>query len=307
MSKLMDQVDDLPMSDEQELIDQETGELLETAPPDRDWPVGVPHVIVAANKVQGALSRIGIAKGQRNVVQKFNFRGIDDVYMALSGLLYANELVVAPRALSRTTYERKTSNGGALLFVVIEMEYALTSARDGSRLIASVYGEGMDSGDKATAKAQSAAYKQWAFQQFCIPVTGSPDADFDHHEVAPQELPKVHQRPSGAQDAGWPGPDVAAKDGVTANATVTRKSSAQLKSEGAWDMLTKSLALCKNADDLGGWNKQRYDVIQTLPAKWKAALREEFEKRREEIKQEQECLNEGGDPPKGSYAAVKGR
>ena len=41
----------------------------------------------------------------------------------------------------------------------------------------------MDSGDKATNKAMSAAYKYAMFQTFCIPVEGTPDADGDSHEV----------------------------------------------------------------------------------------------------------------------------
>ena len=41
----------------------------------------------------------------------------------------------------------------------------------------------MDTGDKATNKAMSAAYKYAAFQAFCIPVEGTPDADEQSHSV----------------------------------------------------------------------------------------------------------------------------
>ena len=37
--------------------------------------------------VQGALAKVGIAKDRRNSGQGYNFRGIDDVYAALSPLL----------------------------------------------------------------------------------------------------------------------------------------------------------------------------------------------------------------------------
>src|SRR5690606_19364534 len=46
-------------------------------------------------------------------------------------------------------------------------------------------GEAMDSADKATNKAMSAAYKYAAFQTFCIPTEGDNDADATTHEVAP--------------------------------------------------------------------------------------------------------------------------
>jgi hypothetical protein len=42
----------------------------------------------------------------------------------------------------------------------------------------------MDSGDKATNKAMSAAYKYAAFQAFAIPTEGDNDADAHTHEVA---------------------------------------------------------------------------------------------------------------------------
>ena len=42
----------------------------------------------------------------------------------------------------------------------------------------------MDSGDKATNKAMSAAYKYACMQAFCIPTEGDNDADAKTHEVA---------------------------------------------------------------------------------------------------------------------------
>lgn len=44
----------------------------------------------------------------------------------------------------------------------------------------------MDSGDKATNKAMSAAYKYAAFQAFCIPTEGDNDADATTHSVKPK-------------------------------------------------------------------------------------------------------------------------
>lgn len=41
----------------------------------------------------------------------------------------------------------------------------------------------MDSGDKATNKAMSAAYKYAAFQAFAIPTEGDNDADGSTHEI----------------------------------------------------------------------------------------------------------------------------
>ncbi len=50
-------------------------------------------------------------------------------------------------------------------------------AEDGSHIEAVVVGEGMDSGDKATNKAMSAAFKYACFQVFCIPTEEMKDPD----------------------------------------------------------------------------------------------------------------------------------
>jgi hypothetical protein len=42
----------------------------------------------------------------------------------------------------------------------------------------------MDSGDKATNKAMSAAFKYACMEVFCIPTEGNPDADQQTHDVA---------------------------------------------------------------------------------------------------------------------------
>lgn len=46
-----------------------------------------------------------------------------------------------------------------------------------------MFGEAMDSADKATNKAMSAAYKYMATQEFCIPTEGDNDADLHTPEV----------------------------------------------------------------------------------------------------------------------------
>ena len=56
------------------------------------------------------------------------------------------------------------------------------------------YGEAMDSGDKATNKAMSAAYKYAAMQAFCIPTEGDNDADATTHEVAAEPRDDVADR-----------------------------------------------------------------------------------------------------------------
>jgi hypothetical protein len=141
-------------------------------------------VYKAINAVQAALAGTGISKGRTNEQQHYKFRGIDDVYNAVSRLLAANGLCIMPRCTEREVVERTSAKGGALFYVTVKCEFDFIAATDGSRHTVSTYGEAMDSGDKATNKAMSAAYKYALMQTFAIPTEGDNDADATTHEVA---------------------------------------------------------------------------------------------------------------------------
>lgn len=142
-----------------------------------------PHVYVAINEVTAAISRDGIAKGRANTAQNYNFRGIDDVYNALSGPLSVAKLLMLPRVLTRTVTERTTKGGAVMSYVVLDVEFDFVSAIDGSKHTIRTMGEAMDSADKATNKAMSAAMKYACLMAFQIPTEGDNDADATTHEI----------------------------------------------------------------------------------------------------------------------------
>jgi len=155
-----------------------------------------PAVYRAIAAVAGAIASKGIAKDKRNSQQGYNFRGIDDVYNALAPILSEAGLVVLPRVLNRLETEREAKSGGALFNVVVEVEFDFVAAEDGSHHVVKTFGEAMDSADKATNKAMSAAYKYAAMQAFCIPTSGDNDADATSHEVAPRRQAPATQAPA---------------------------------------------------------------------------------------------------------------
>lgn len=142
-------------------------------------------VYKAINKVQSALAKQGIGKDRKNTQQGYSFRGIDDVYNVLSPLLAEHGLCILPRMIARNCEERQTAKGGVLFYVTVEAEFDMVCAEDGSKHTVRTFGEAMDSGDKATNKAMSAAYKYAAFQAFAIPTEGDNDADAHTHDVRP--------------------------------------------------------------------------------------------------------------------------
>lgn len=133
--------------------------------------------------VQGELAKVGIAKSGRNSQQGYNFRGIDAVYAALSPLLASHGLIIVPRMIERECIEGQTRKGDPLFRVTVRAEFDFIAAEDGSIHTAATFGEAMDSADKATNKAMSAAYKYAAFMTFAIPTEGDNDADATTPEV----------------------------------------------------------------------------------------------------------------------------
>lgn len=164
-------------------------------------------------KVSEELAKAGIAKDRKNSQQNYSFRGIDDVYNALAPILAKHGLVILPRIVSRSVTERETRNGTALFYVTVEAEFDFVAAVDGSRHTVRIYGEAMDSGDKATNKAMSAAYKYAAFQTFCIPTEGDNDADATTHDVAGKT--QAPDMPEGFND-WWSDMVSAADNGIKA-------------------------------------------------------------------------------------------
>lgn len=128
-------------------------------------------------KITGELAKQGISKDRKNQQQGYAFRGIDDIYNILSRLLAENELCIFPFCEYRETTERTTQKGGVIFYTTVKMKYKLVSAKDGSTVECCTVGEAMDSADKSTNKAMSAAYKYLCLQVFCIPTEGDNDAD----------------------------------------------------------------------------------------------------------------------------------
>jgi hypothetical protein len=158
--------------------------------------LGVYRAIVG---VSADIAKIGIAKDQRNQQQGYAFRGIDSTMNALAPLLAKHGLVILPRMLSRSVVERASRNGGVIFSVTVEMEFDFVCAADGSRHTVRMFGEAMDSADKATNKSASACYKYAAFQTFCIPTEGE-DADATTHEPVIQlreDAPPAEVRADG--------------------------------------------------------------------------------------------------------------
>ncbi|ELY2809478.1 ERF family protein [Cronobacter sakazakii] len=150
------------------------------------------QVYEAISAVAREMAATGISKDRTNTQQNFKFRGIDQVYNALAPALVNHGLLILPRITERTVTERTTPKGTVLFYVVVKAEFDFVSTKDGSVHTVVTYGEAMDSGDKATNKAMSIAYKYAAFQAFCIPTEETAiDADAEVHHIQPADADTI--------------------------------------------------------------------------------------------------------------------
>lgn len=139
-------------------------------------------------KMSDVMKDVGaIGKDQKNTQQGFKFRGIDQFVNALYPALTKHGVFMSPRATSFThelkDVVRGSGKSGVDKHVSIMMEYDFY-AEDGSKVtIGPVPAEGLDSGDKATNKALSAALKYALIQTFSIPTEDMAEADFDSPEI----------------------------------------------------------------------------------------------------------------------------
>ena len=166
----------------------------------------------ALAKVMGEVGVVG--KSRKNTQQNYAFRGIDDVVSACQDVLVKHGVVVAPRVIEHHRETLATKSGGAMASVRLLVEHTFF-AKDGSFVVATNLGEAMDSGDKASNKAMSAALKYALVETLMIPTY---ETDRDTEEASPEMAP----RPAAA-------PPLPAQRTATTRPATTARPTAQAK------------------------------------------------------------------------------
>lgn len=175
------------------------------------------HVYAAIKHVMEDMAKAGVGKNQTNTQQNFRYRGVDDVMDALAPSLSKHGLIIVPHVMERTVTERESRGGGKLFHALLKIDYDFICVSDGSQVqVGPVFGEAMDSGDKATNKAMATAYKYACVQTFCIPITGD-DPDAASHEIASAQAPQrdtTRGEPKPSRDAPPSRPEPARSAGA---------------------------------------------------------------------------------------------
>ena len=125
-----------------------------------------------------------VGKNDRNSHQGYQFRGIDAVVNAVGPAFRKHGVICLP-TVTKVEHEQAEVGSKRTLTAVVRLQVLYTFVGpEGDVLACEVAAEAMDSGDKATAKAMSVAYRTALLQVLCLP-TDEPDPDHDTYERAP--------------------------------------------------------------------------------------------------------------------------
>jgi len=154
-----------------------------------------PAIYKAMGKVMSGLKVL--EKKQRNDFSRYDYRGIDDLLNSVHGLLDSAGIVVLPRCLTenpKLELGPTTRDGKQQYTILLKMSYLFMSTQDGSTVESGPFvGEGIDTSDKCSNKAQTAAFKWCFFQTFCVPVSGGMTDSEDPNDIDKDNGP--HTKP----------------------------------------------------------------------------------------------------------------
>lgn len=157
-----------------------------------------PTVYQAVNAVMADIS--AVRKDSLNRSGNFNFRGIDAVMNACGPAFRKHGVMAVPEVVEYTPGSVTTRSGAVMTTVKLKMRVRFYGPT-GDFFDTVVWGESFDSGDKATAKAHSVAYRTALLQTLCLPTDEADPDSYTYEQGVPQH---PQQPPQDGQAAGVP-------------------------------------------------------------------------------------------------------
>lgn len=132
-------------------------------------------------KIPLVMGEIGaVEKGGYNAHQKYKFRGIEQFYAAAHPVMVKHGVFCVPQVIELKTETYTDDKTKFRVLLTVQHKFY---AEDGSHVSVVTVGEGIDTSDKATNKAMSAAMKYAFIELFSIPTQDVADSDHDTPEV----------------------------------------------------------------------------------------------------------------------------
>ena len=136
--------------------------------------------------IMGEIKEIG--KDRTNSMQKYNFRGIEDLYNNLKPIMAKYGVFCVPQVIESQyqQFEKETFDSFKkekkiqINYRTIHKVNHKFYATDGSFIEVITCGEGIDQSDKSSNKALSSAMKYAFIELFSVPTEDISDGDNDH-------------------------------------------------------------------------------------------------------------------------------
>lgn len=215
-------------------------------------------IYAAIPKLMGIVGHV--EKSRKNQQQGYMFRGIDDFLSAVQKPFSDVGVFIVPTVLTESRELRETKSGGTMTYTVLKMMFRFY-ATDGSYVEATTVGEAMDSGDKSSNKAMSAALKYAITQVLSIPAHGDDDTE---NFTPPETRPAAPPRPAvKAKDATPPADAMP----VHIQALIDSAKAAKLKKADLEQLISLRYHDCPSVKQLDQAQCKTLisDILKTIP------------------------------------------
>jgi hypothetical protein len=143
------------------------------------------NVVQAMNAVMKEVREVKKSQTANIPGQVFQYRGVDQVVVALSAAIRTHGLVIVPAAVESEHWVGQTTKGNAVNYSKVTVKYMIYGPDGDGEIPGQSVGEAMDSGDKSLSKAMSVAWRTFLLQTFHLP-TNDPDPDSEGYEATPR-------------------------------------------------------------------------------------------------------------------------
>ena len=143
-----------------------------------------------------------VGKDRFNKHQQFNFRGIDGVMNAVGPALREHGVIAVPMVEEANYSTAQTTRGATMSTVNVRMRVRWYGPA-GDYFDSVTYGEAFDSGDKATAKAHSVAFRTAILETLCLPTEESDPDEHSYQRASQQDIEQQQREQQMQQRKAW--------------------------------------------------------------------------------------------------------
>jgi len=178
----------------------------------------------------------GVPRDGRNVRQDYTYATAAGVFAAVRMAMIAHGLTISVSCAAVQTTEKQSKEGSLIYNRMVRLVVTLSDAETGESEVSELWGEGQDTGDKATNKAYTTGLKYWALMTFLLP-QGYDEAERD--EGTDRDPGRAPRAPGGGGKARQQ--SAAVPETAPAGPEQTAPASGKRATDALWDKVKAAL------------------------------------------------------------------